>query len=214
MPDPVRVKRERGELLEALDRNLRLLAEYSRRAFEEANDDFHGEVAAKLRLLVYEPKGKGKSHRPLLLALMDEADADIPVTVVATKRPGTPAVVLSLREYLAGTAEWTTPGGRSHSCSYIDLICMWADQHGGAHEDWSFGEVFLDARYSGIFINDGERIEPALVRTLRQVTENVLKVAEEFRPRFRRRVIPPGKATAAASRPNNAACQIEPDVVS
>jgi hypothetical protein len=190
-PTPAkRVQRTQQELVEALDRHLRLLAAYAVRAFEEGDPDYCGEVATKLRLLVAEPKRKNSGHRPLLLGLMDAAGADIRVQVRAVKVPGSPAVSLTLREYLAGEVEARTPGGQEFRRSYIDLICMWADQHGAAHEDWAFQEEFVYARYSGICIREGERVEPAMVNTLRQVTENVLRVAEQFRPGFRRTLQP------------------------
>src|SRR5437899_2595166 len=55
-----------GEMVSALERHVRLLRDYSVRAFSEGNVDFGGEIAGKLRLLVT----TFGSNRPLLLHLM------------------------------------------------------------------------------------------------------------------------------------------------
>lgn len=68
MPDggKRRYPRTERDLGEALLRHLSLLREFGRRAFDEGDDKFLGEVAAKLRLLCYR---QGR-NRPLLLDMM------------------------------------------------------------------------------------------------------------------------------------------------
>jgi hypothetical protein len=58
--------RSLAEGVKALKRHIRLLSEYSKRAFEESDYDYLGEIAGKLRLLVCADSGL-----PLLLELMD-----------------------------------------------------------------------------------------------------------------------------------------------
>ena len=65
--------RDLKDLVAALRRHVELLRVYAHHAFQERNELFLGEVAAKLRMLVAE---HGRS-RPLLLDLMDELGADV-----------------------------------------------------------------------------------------------------------------------------------------
>jgi hypothetical protein len=72
-----RVPREVPELVEALRRHTSLLEEYCTRAFTDGDDRYLGEIAAKLRLLVYE---HGR-NRPLLIDLMDECGIECLITL-------------------------------------------------------------------------------------------------------------------------------------
>jgi hypothetical protein len=72
-----RVPREVAELVERLREHTSLLREYSERAFADGDDRYLGEIAAKLRLLVYE---HGR-NRPLLIDLMEECGIDCPITL-------------------------------------------------------------------------------------------------------------------------------------
>lgn len=65
-------------MFEALKRHVRLLEDYYTKAFVEGNQDYLGEVAAKLRLLV---TGQGKTGRPLLIGLIKELGLDIRLTL-------------------------------------------------------------------------------------------------------------------------------------
>lgn len=88
------IQREIPDLVEALQRHVRLLKEYAVKAFEDANSDYFGEVAGKLRLLLYD----GGMNTPLLLKLMDEFSADIRITL------GGPPVQTEI-----GTLRWSSP---------------------------------------------------------------------------------------------------------
>lgn len=175
---PQRVRREIPDLVEALRRHVRLLKDFASKAFQESDLSYLGEVAAKLRLLVYE-QGRNK---PLLLALMDEFGLDIRIKLGGPPvrpppgQPG-PGDEVSLREYLGLTAY----GIRTPSRGYVELtkkqlIGIWAAQHGAAHEDWELQEEFALARDSVIYIGG----IPELAAELRVTTQTVLHFAETF----------------------------------
>ena len=73
MISPEPFHRKIPELIEALQRHTRLLRKIAQHAFQDQDDDYFGEVAGKLRLLVHE---RG-SNKPLLLGLMDEFGLDV-----------------------------------------------------------------------------------------------------------------------------------------
>ena len=70
-----RIPRRTQDLADSLERHLKLLKEFATKAFNDGDEDYLGEIAGKLRVLVYE-KGRNK---PLLLSLMDEFDLQIPI---------------------------------------------------------------------------------------------------------------------------------------
>ena len=76
-----RVPREIEELVEALRQHTDLLADYGQRAFGGGDERYLGEVAGKLRLLVYD---RGR-NRPLLLDLMQAFGLDVQVTLMALR---------------------------------------------------------------------------------------------------------------------------------
>jgi hypothetical protein len=168
-----RIARPEPELLRALEQHTRLLRDYANRAFNEGDDAYLGEVAGKLRVLVYE---EGR-NRPLLLALMDTLRIDVPIVLDG---PGGPFPPITLREYLDGTAfAIRISSGELVDRSYKQVIGLWAQQHGASHEDWTLSEEFMTARDSELFLGG----QPALAAVLRCVTNTVLYAADEF---FRR----------------------------
>ena len=175
---PQRIRRDIPDLVEALRRHVKLLKDFAAKAFNKGDNNYLGEVAAKLRLLVYE-QGRNK---PLLLALMDEFGLDIPIKLGGPPikpvpgQPG-PGDEVSLRQYLGLTAYGIrTPSRGFVQLTKKELIGIWAAQHGAAHEDWELQEEFAVARDCGIYIGG----TPALAAELRVTTESVLYVAEKF----------------------------------
>lgn len=175
---PPRIPRDIPDLVETLQRHVKLLKEFAIRAFEDGDYDYLGEIAAKLRLLVYE-QGRNK---PLLLALMDEFGLDVLIEMGGPpiERPvGWPAPgdQISLRQYLNLFAY----GIRAPSGAWVELIKkeiigIWAQQHGAAHEDWELDQAFKLARDSGLFLGG----RPALAAELRTTTEAVISAADRF----------------------------------
>jgi hypothetical protein len=169
--------REVAELIEALERHVRLLKEYSERAFEGGESDFGGEIAGKLRLLVT----RSNTNRPLLLDLMSRAGIN-PVVALGgppvqplSGKPG-PGDKLTLEEYMGLDAVGIRVADEFVLLDKTQLIRLWAQQAGAAHEDWSL-EPTLDAILrAGTFIGG----LPAAFAELRATTETVIHVAELF----------------------------------
>jgi hypothetical protein len=166
-----RISRSTADLVDSLRRHLKLLQNYYLRAFEQGDLDYLGEIAGKLRLLVYE----GGQNTPLLLSIMDKFALDIPIVL-----DGPPVLsggkVVSLREYLDRDAY----GVRTPSSGFVmltkkQLIRMWAVTNGASHEDWDLDEVFIIARDSGLFIGG----VPAAAGVLGAITKAVLHVGTQ-----------------------------------
>lgn len=173
-----RIPRDIPDLVEALQRHVKLLKEFSIRAFRDGDYDYLGEIAAKLRLLVYE-YGRNK---PLLLTLMDEFGLKVPIVMGGPpiERPAgwpAPGDQVSLREFLNLIAfGMRAPSGAWVELTKKEIIGIWAQQHGAAHEDWELDQTFKLARDSGLFIGG----RPALAAELRTTTEAVISVADRF----------------------------------
>lgn len=171
-----KITRQQADLLLALKKHISLLKEYYQRAFQENNINYYGEIAGKLRLLVYE-----KGQRGLLTSLMEETGINIPIVLGGPpikkidNEPGAGDEV-SLKEYLGLLAYAVrTPHGLI-SVTKIDLIKMWAQQDGSAHEDWKHDEEYVSAKEMELFIGNRH----ALAVELKITTETVLFVAEKF----------------------------------
>lgn len=181
------VVREIPDLLTALQRHLKLLREYAIRAFDNGDEDYLGEVAGKLRVLVYE-RGRNK---PLLLSLMDTFGVKIPIKLrkVHTSRvdPYKAGEKVSLRQFLEMTVYAFSDPGRETKVTRMDLIGLWAQKLGAAHEDWELPEkwIWIDhidfltlsaaGRPKGGFPSE---------RALRTVTQVVLWVGLQFSRRI------------------------------
>jgi len=173
-----RVKRDMSDLLDSLRRHVKLLREYYRQVFEEDDRDYVGDLVGKLRLLVHE----GGRNTPLLLSLMDHLGVDIPITLGGPPikcPPGHPEAgdKISLRRFLSLTAYGIqTPTKGYVELSKKDLIRIWSQQAGAAHEDWELDEELASAREMGLFIGG----LPALLVELKLTCAAVLFVSETF----------------------------------
>ena len=162
-----KITRKQTDLLLALKKHIELLRQYYHLAFQERNPHYYGEIAGKLRLLVYE-----NGQRGLLTSLMKEMGVDIPIKldVPFGKKQ------VTLQEYLNSLAyEIKTPHGLKH-VTIIDLIKMWAQQDGSAHEDWHHDEEYVAFKESGISIG-GDHVSAL---QLKITTGIILSVAEQF----------------------------------
>jgi hypothetical protein len=115
-------------MAEALARQIRLLESHLASAHQ--NSDFWGEVASKLRLLVID----SGSHKALLRRVAD-AYADR-LSFQPKTGPRT------LDELLA--SPMLRHGEKS--ITFADLIRPWAEQEGGAYEDWSTDYTLLETQ--------------------------------------------------------------------
>src|SRR5207247_5540847 len=69
----------------------------------------------------------------------------------------------------------STPSSGFVTLTKKELIGIWAQENGAAHEDWSLDEPYSVARTSGLFIGG----LPALAAELRVTTETVLHVGRK-----------------------------------
>jgi hypothetical protein len=177
--------RDLDELIEALERHLRLLREYASKAFQEGNFDFGGEVAGKLRLLVIQ----FKSNRPLLLDLMAQTGISPTITLGGPpikRAPGTPVPgdEISLEQYLKlGAIGIRVPSGEFAMLNKAQFIRAWAEQSGSSHEDWSLDPCLGAILAFPVQIGG---LHGALAE-LATTTDAVLKVATQFLAEYRAR---------------------------
>ncbi|MBI2090208.1 MAG: hypothetical protein HYT78_15965 [Deltaproteobacteria bacterium] len=175
--------RDLEDLVQALERHLRLLHEYARRAFQDGDFDYGGEVAGKLRLLVT----KFGSNRPLLLDLMAETGINPLITLGGPPiepPPGEPRPgdKISLSLYLQlGAIGIRVPSGEFVMLNKTQLIRAWAEQTGSSHEDWSLDPPLEAILRAPIYIGG---LHGAFAE-LRITTEPVLHVADRFLTEFR-----------------------------
>jgi hypothetical protein len=146
-----------------------LLDEYSARAFREGDEAFFGEVAGKLRILVYE----SRTNKPLLLDLMKDYDVSIPIPI---SRPEGD-IEMSISEFLDNLAfAIRVPSSGLVSVTNKQLIGMWAQQYGASHEDREIEEEFAQVLSSGVFIGG----LPGAAAALKAIASTVLWLAKEF----------------------------------
>jgi hypothetical protein len=171
MTRPSRISREISNLIDALRRHLVLLSEYSHRAFDLGDQTFLGEVAGKLRVLVY----RSQTSKPLLLDLMQHSGFTIPIII--DDPFGTFQV--SLDEYMDMMAcAIHVPSQGLVEITKSEFIAMWAQQYGASHEDWE-----LDGRLVAILsLSDFLEVGglPVAAAELRTTSRTVLWVGEEL----------------------------------
>ncbi len=171
-----RIPRETAERFEALRRHTSLLRDFYARAFAEGDDRYLGEVAGKLRVLVYE----SRTNHPLLLDIAEQFGIDTSFTISGPPQfeiaPGVHGGdQVDLREWLNYLAFFTTTEtGEQLQLSNIEVITLWAQQTGASHEDPELDERLHRLRNSGVYI--GGRASDAAV--LQSIAATVLSVAE------------------------------------
>lgn len=151
--------------------HLSLLREYSVRAFDKGDASFLGEVAGKLRVLVYQ----SRSNKPLLLDLMDHyrIEIEIPISDPTGDFKVTPNEYLDLLAFAI-----RTPTQGLVQVTNRELIGLWAQQHGASHEDWEINEEL-----ASVFTISGQLSIggfPAAVASLRAISNAVLWVCDQF----------------------------------
>jgi hypothetical protein len=170
VPQSRRVPRRDEDLVNALLRHVELLRHYADRAFNQGDAAFLGEVAGKLRLLVYEhPHSR---NNPLLLSIMNKYGIEV-LFFIDSPIKGKGGR-MDLRTYLSETAFGAKTSRGFVSLSGFELIAAWAQQSGAAHEDWSLDEELARLLNAGVFIGGIH----ASAATLRAITNTVLAVAD------------------------------------
>jgi len=154
-----------------------LLKNYYDNAFNKRDLKYLGEVAGKLRLLVYENKSK-----PLLLSLMDKLNIKIPITLkdspveplLGKPKPGNK---IDLRKFLELDAYYLKmPSGNSKWVTKKELIAFWSQQFGSAHQDWSITEEFYEMIRSSQYIGGF----PIIALELKETAKTVIYACDEF----------------------------------
>lgn len=168
-PKKNRVLRSDEELLEALNRHVALLNDYHNKAFIENDSKYFGEVAGKLRLLLY----RSRTCKPLLLDLMKKFRIEIRLNLIG---PGNRSA--NIDEYFNRVcgAFRSSKTNNLIEITRMQVVTTWAQQIGANHEDTSIDEDFIELISQGFFIN-GRQIA---VDELRRSSQFTLGVADEF----------------------------------
>jgi len=104
---------------------------------------------------------------------MSEFGLDVPITIDKPRGP----IVMSLPEYLAGlVCAIRIPSGDLAELSRSDLIALWSQQSGAAHEDWALDQRLATIFTGGLFVGG----QPVEARALCGICRTVLFVARGF----------------------------------
>ena len=140
-------------MLQSLRTQLSLLEDYSRKAFQEGRAEFRPEVATKLRILLV----KSRQNKPLLLELAARLGLTLEVVVDG---PPYRRGQISLDAFYDLQAVTTRTSDGLITMSKRELIRAWAEQLGGAHEDWSVDEALVRAVNTPVFVNG---VQPTVI---------------------------------------------------
>lgn len=164
-----RVNREHPELIARLREHCAILEDFHQKACREGQVQYLGEIAGKLRVLTH----RSRSNRPLLIELMAVAGIEVPITIDKPRGRYT----TDLPSYLSSLAcAIRLPSGELAELSNSDLIALWSQQSGAAHEDWALDERLATVFASGLFVGG----QPIHGRTLCGICRTVLFVGREF----------------------------------
>jgi hypothetical protein len=163
-----------------------LLRRYGEHAFESRDEDYIGEVAGKLRLLVLAKQ----QNVPLLIKLMNDCGIEAPFTLAIDegspppppywRKRYEPGDTVSLPEFLDLPALSVTTSSGIVTLSKQQLIEVVSQKHGAAHEDWEHPEYLTLIRESEFRIKG----YAPLAAALRPITTAVLTTAEHVLPRL------------------------------
>jgi hypothetical protein len=118
-------------MVNALARQTRLLRAHLIKA--QTDEDYWGEVASKLRLLIVE---KG-ANRALLLRVASAYEGAVSCSARPdADHPRTWDDLLNENMLARG----------ANGITFRQVICRWAEQLGGAHEDWTIDEMLLSTQ--------------------------------------------------------------------
>jgi hypothetical protein len=169
---PPRVERSLHELADRLADHARLLVEYIDKV-KNGDRRYLGEVAGKLRLLV---SGRQAKNKPLLFLLADATGDDLTFQVggppgfdwgygVGVQR-ATLAAYLESMAFIVG----------GHTLTNAEVIRLWAQQHGSAHEDWHVDRRLLALTGSPLIAGD----VPPADQTLISIASTVATVSTNY----------------------------------
>jgi hypothetical protein len=164
-----RVTRTQRDLISRLAEHCAILEDFHQRACRQGETRYLGEIAGKLRVLVHQ----SRTNRPLLLDLMAETAVTVRFTIDSPRGQRQ----TDLHTYLSELAcAIRLASGELAELSKYDLIALWSQQSGAAHEDWALDERLATVFSGGFFVN-GQPIHGA---ALCGICRTVLHVAREF----------------------------------
>ena len=170
-----KVSRTKEEMLLRLKAHLRRLQVYIKEFKETNNNDVLGEIAGKLRLLVWGNK-KGR-NKPLLLQLAKKYDIELLLEFDIPPKP----VEKHINVYLGEIVHHFRFEGELFEYSVMDLIGLWSNQSGAAHEDWQIHykfHVLLNSAKNGIFLNGYQATQYLLVTHATTIFQYGIKFLE------------------------------------
>jgi hypothetical protein len=160
----MKVERSKEEMFERLKIHLNFLSIYNNNYKQSQDINWLGEVAGKLRLLVW----KGGRNKPLFIKVLKAYEIEVTMDNGST-----------FDEYLNRQAILTTHEGVRYEFTNMELISFWAHQSGAAHEDWAIDKKFealLKSADLEIFVGGVQATE----LTMLKFSNNVLKTGLNF----------------------------------
>jgi hypothetical protein len=166
-----------------LSAQLSHLAKDCQRAFELGDEAYLPEVATKLRLLLV----RSRANKPLLFEVAAQIGVEPKVTLGGPpliKREGEigPGDTITLDQFFDLQAVTIRTSSGLISLTKRELIRAWAEQLGGAHEDWSVDEALVNAIQTPVFIGG---MQPTVLelrncaRTALQYGQQIVEVARQ-----------------------------------
>jgi hypothetical protein len=159
------------------------LTEDCERAFGRGDEAYLPEVATKLRLLLV----RSRANKPLLFEVADQIGVEPKVTLGGPpilKREGEvgPGDTITLDEFFDLQAVTMRTSSGLISLTKRELIRAWAEQLGGAHEDWSVDEALVNAIKTPIFIGGMQPTVMELRNCARTALQYGRQIVEAVRP--------------------------------
>jgi hypothetical protein len=177
-----KVSRELKEMSGQLERQLALLEEYSRKAFDDKRREALPEVAGKLRILLV----RSRSNIPLLFEVARQIGEtprvvlDCPPLKTPSGEPG-PGDEITLDAFFDLSAVVIRTSAGLVSMTKRELIRAWAEQLGGVHEDWSVDEALVNALRSPVLLGGMEPSVIELRNCARVTLQNGQRVLQSAR---------------------------------
>jgi len=169
---PPRVARSLHELADRLADHTRLLVEYIDKV-KNGDRRYLGEVAGKLRLLV----SRQGMNKPLLFLLAEATGDDLTFQVGGPPGFDWGYAVGGQRAPLAAYLESMAFIVGGHTLTNAEVIRLWAQQHGSAHEDWQVDRRLLALTGSPLFVGGvppADQILISIASTVATVSTNYL----------------------------------------
>jgi len=166
-------------MLAVLEKHMRLLRTYVKNVLEQRDEDYLGEIAGKLRLLLID----SRHNRALLLAVANAYGLTASVVVSGPPVQGRRAGEMQWPSFLDSTAAAirVESNGELAIVSHRELIRAWAEQAGAPHEDWQVDEAFSRLVSIGVTYGDFQITAHQLVALSTHVIRSAKVVIDQAR---------------------------------